>query len=64
MNNDERLYLNIILLYHGLWRNILTKKKQCYSKEIYVNDKEIFNIEICFDSNKSWRNKIDLKICK
>jgi hypothetical protein len=53
MNNDERLYLNIILLYHGLWRNILTKKKQFYSKEIYRNDKEIFIIEICFDSNKS-----------
>jgi hypothetical protein len=58
MTNDERLYLNIILLYHGLWKNTLTKKKQWYLKEIDGNDKENVNIEIIFDNDKSRRNKI------
>ncbi|CAF4434192.1 unnamed protein product [Rotaria sp. Silwood2] len=48
MNNDERLYLNMIVLYHGFWKNILTKKKQWYLKEINNNDKENMNIEILF----------------
>jgi hypothetical protein len=55
MSNDERLYLNMILLYHGLWKNILTKKKQWYLKEV---DKENVNIEIFFDNEKSRQNKI------
>ena len=46
MNNDERLYLNIILLYYGLWKNILTKTKQWYLKEIDSQHKENMNIEI------------------
>jgi hypothetical protein len=49
MMNDERLYLNIILLYYGLWKNILTKKKQWYLKEIDSNDKENISIEILSD---------------
>ncbi|CAF3498546.1 unnamed protein product [Rotaria sp. Silwood1] len=48
MTNDERLYLNMILLYHGFWKNILTKKKQWYLKEINNNDKENVNVEILF----------------
>lgn len=46
ISNDERLYLNTILLYNGLWKNILTKKKQWYWKEISDDEKENFNIEI------------------
>jgi len=49
MNNDERLYLNLILLYNGLWKNILTKKKQWYLKEIDNNDKENIHVEILSD---------------
>jgi hypothetical protein len=46
MNNDERIYLNLILLYYGLWKNILTRKKQWYLKEIDTNDKENIHMEI------------------
>jgi hypothetical protein len=53
MTNDERFYLNIILLYHGLWKNILTKKKQWYLKEIDGNDKENINIELLSDIGRS-----------
>jgi hypothetical protein len=49
MTNDERLYLNIILLYHGLWKNLLTKKKQWYLKEINGNDKENIHVELLSD---------------
>jgi hypothetical protein len=49
MNNDERLYLNLILLYYGLWKNILTRKKQWYLKEIDTNDKENIHVEILSD---------------
>jgi hypothetical protein len=45
MTSDERLFLNIILLYHGLWRNVLTKKKQWYLTET-DNDKENINVAI------------------
>lgn len=46
MTNDERLYLNLILLYHGLWRHTLTRQKQWYLKEINANDKENIQLEI------------------
>ncbi|CAF1104193.1 unnamed protein product [Adineta ricciae] len=46
ISDDERLYLNMILLYNGLWKNVLTKKKQWYWKEIGDDEKENFNIEI------------------
>jgi hypothetical protein len=46
MTNDERIYLNIILLYHGLWKYMLTRKKQWYLKEIDGNDKENIHLEI------------------
>jgi hypothetical protein len=59
MNHDERFYLNIILLYHGLWKYILTKKKQWYLKELNGNNKENINLEILFDTDKSRRNDID-----
>ncbi|CAF1171383.1 unnamed protein product [Adineta steineri] len=49
MTNDERLYLNIILLYYGLWKKLLTRKKQWYLKEIDGNDKENLNLEILFN---------------
>jgi hypothetical protein len=45
MTSDERLFLNIILLYHGLWKNVLTKKKQWYLTET-DNDKENINVAI------------------
>ncbi|CAF1165901.1 unnamed protein product [Rotaria sordida] len=48
MSNDERLYLNMILLYHGFWKNLLTKKKQWYLKEFNNNDKENTNVKILF----------------
>jgi hypothetical protein len=46
MTNDERIYLNMILLYHGLWKYMLTRKKQWYLKEIDGNDKENIHLEI------------------
>ncbi len=46
MTNDERIYLNIILLYHGLWKYMLTRKKQWYLKEINENEKENIHLEI------------------
>ncbi|CAF3080657.1 unnamed protein product [Rotaria socialis] len=48
MTNDERLYLNMILIYHGCWKDILTKKKQWFLKEIDRNDKENINIQLFF----------------
>lgn len=52
MTNDERIYINIILLYHGLWKNILTKKKQWYLKEMNSIDKENIHIELLSNIKK------------
>ncbi|UJR07788.1 hypothetical protein I4U23_012070 [Adineta vaga] len=53
VTNDERLYLNMILLYNGLWKNLLTKHKQWYWKDIDENEQGNFQIEILFQNNKS-----------
>ena len=34
MTNDERLFLNCILLYHNHWNAVLTKDKRWYLEEI------------------------------
>lgn len=46
MTNDERMYLNVILLYNGLWKNLLARKKSWFLKEINGNDKENIQLEI------------------
>lgn len=48
MNNDERLFLNLILLYRGLWKDMFTRKRQWFLKEIDDHDKENINLETVF----------------
>lgn len=45
MNNDERLFLNMLLLYRGSWKHLLTKTQQWYLKET-DHDQENFPVEI------------------
>ena len=46
VTNNERLYLNLILLYNGLWKHLLTRKKQWFFKQINENDKENIQLEL------------------
>lgn len=46
ITNDERIYLNMILLHHGLWQNILTKNKQWFLQELNHDDKENINTQM------------------
>ena len=45
IKNNERIYLNLILLYNGLWKNLLTRKKWFF-KEMNENDKENIQLEL------------------
>ena len=46
MTNDERLYLNVVLLYNGLGKNLLARKTSWFLKQINDNEKENIQLEI------------------
>ena len=46
MSNDERFYFNVILIYNGLAKKCLIRKKQWYLKPVDGNEKESIRIEL------------------
>ena len=49
INNDQRLFFNMILLNRNLWKQLLTKKKIWYFKEM-TDQRENLKIEILFNN--------------
>jgi len=52
MTQDERLFLNLMLLYRGWWKDCLSKKKCWFLKEM-INEQENLRLQILFDNQRT-----------
>ena len=53
MTEDERLFLNLILLYRGWWKQCLSKKKSPWFLKQVTHDQENLHLHILFDNQRS-----------